>query len=99
MHSRAFWIVGIFLIVQMAVFLALVSVRISQNNSLIHEGAQARKAICSLRHDLVQRIETGKNFLQSHPNGVPGIPSSVIQNGIKNEQQTITAFNQSGLHC
>src|SRR5438128_2048335 len=60
--------------------------------TLSREGRQAHAAICTLRSDLERRTQDSRDFLKQHPDGIPGIPASLIRNSIKNQQQTIDAL-------
>lgn len=51
------------------------------------------RALCALRHDLEQRVDSSAAFLRTHPNGVPGISARVIQDGISNQERTIKALS------
>lgn len=62
----------------------------------VREG-QTRDSLCTLRGDLVQRVDDSRAFLASHPHGIPGVSAASIQVGIDNQQRTIDAL--SGLHC
>jgi hypothetical protein len=57
-------------------------------NRLIERNATALTALCSLRYDLDLRITASQAFLAEHPNGVPGIPLSVIQQSLGNSIRT-----------
>lgn len=64
--------------------------------------AQTREvhaAICALQHDIELRHEEGQKFIIKNPDGIPGIPASVIKNGLKNQESTLKAFADSGLTC
>lgn len=54
-------------------------------------------ALCTLRTDLVKRVNSSRNFLKDHPNGVSGISPKVIIDGIDNQQRSIEALK--GLDC
>jgi predicted negative regulator of RcsB-dependent stress response len=69
-------------------------------NDLKHVNAiatQNQTALCALRTDLEQRVETAKQFLLDHPNGTPGIPDVTIRQSITNQESTIDAL--SNLNC
>lgn len=59
--------------------------------------AQNKNALCALRGDLEMRVATSEAFLREHPDGVPGIPTKTIVDGIVNQRRTITAL--AGLSC
>jgi hypothetical protein len=68
-----------------------------QSRNLAAQGNDAHQAICALRTDLEQRVENAQTFLLTHPQGIPGIPVSVIRNGLTNQQKTIDALRH--LNC
>jgi hypothetical protein len=57
----------------------------------------SNQALCSLRDDLERRIASSQAFLVANPEGVPGIPAKLIQDGIDNQQRTVDALG--GLDC
>jgi hypothetical protein len=50
------------------------------------------QSLCTLRADLQRRITQSKDFLVTHPNGIPGIPAGTIRVGIVNQQHTLDAL-------
>jgi hypothetical protein len=54
-------------------------------------------ALCALRGDLERRVIVDEAFLEENPEGFPGIPARLIQEGIENQERTIAAL--SGLDC
>jgi hypothetical protein len=58
----------------------------------VRENETARKGLCALRADLGRRQLSSLEFLKAHPNGIPGIPASVIRNGVDNTAQTLEAL-------
>lgn len=57
-------------------------------HDIAEKNTQARRALCALRDDLDKRIEGSQNFLDEHPNGIPGIPASLIRQGLSNSRRT-----------
>ena len=53
---------------------------------------QNRVALCALRADLKDRVQSSKQFLREHPGGIPGIPPSQIRDSIRGQQRTIRAL-------
>lgn len=49
-------------------------------------------ALCDLRHDLQERVVSGKAFLKTHPRGIPGIPAATLQQSVDNAQRTLNAL-------
>jgi hypothetical protein len=61
------------------------------------DASHSRQALCTLRGDLEQRVQSSRDFLRDHPKGIPGIPIATIKQGIDNQQRTIDAL--SSLSC
>lgn len=61
------------------------------------EGRRAAAALCTFRDDLARRVADSQAFLRSHPDGIPGVPASLIRNSIQNEQATLASL--SDLSC
>lgn len=61
------------------------------------EAAQTKKALCTFRLDLINRVSSGREFLREHPNGIPGISAAQITLSLKNQQLTIDSLDN--LHC
>lgn len=62
--------------------------------ALANQGHSVHAAVCVFRADLEKRVETSKQFLKEHPNGIPGIPASLIKNSIENIQKTIDSLKR-----
>ena len=68
-------------------------------------GAHTRVTICErinsvkkiLRDEHEKRLERSEAFLRTHPNGIPGIPRSLILQGIQDEKTIIRAVQPD--HC
>lgn len=56
--------------------------------SLARNARTDHKALCTFKGDLQKRIDQSRDFLVQHPKGIPGIPASVITQGIRNQQAT-----------
>jgi cbb3-type cytochrome oxidase subunit 3 len=65
--------------------------------ALAREANRENASICALRHDLERRISSAHDFLQTHPNGIPGISAAVIQKGIHDQGRTLHALRF--VHC
>lgn len=72
-------------------FLVVVAVKVWD------ESSSTTDSLCSLRGDLAQRVDTSARFLADHPQGIPGVPASVIRDNIANQQRTVHALR--GLNC
>lgn len=98
-HALARLVVTVYILCGVvAISVAGLSVGIIRSNSHIAEVANnTNAALCTLRSDLEQRIDDSRQFLEDHPNGIPGISAADIQQGITNQQRTIDAL--STLEC
>lgn len=56
------------------------------------ENRRALLALCALQDDLERRIEAGQQFLLDHPDGIPGIPRTTIEQSLANQAQTLNAI-------
>jgi hypothetical protein len=92
------WIVVAFLallliVAAVAAISALTAIHASRQTArVVRSNTRASVALCTLRLDLVHRVEGSKAFLATHPRGFSGIPARTIQAGIDNQQRTITAL-------
>lgn len=59
-----------------------------QLRQITTENSKARVALCTLRHDLDLRITASQDFLNKNPNGISGIPASVIRQSLANSRRT-----------
>ena len=93
MNSIAFWL--------LLSYVLGVSVFIWSFVTLSHrasDSAQAKRALCALRDDLVRRLADGEEFLAKHPNGIPGISVNDIRRSLQSQRQTIDVL-EPGLDC
>lgn len=74
-------------------FTLLTFYAIRENRQLAEKGEDARTAICALKQDLRVRINNARQFLVDNPNGIPGIPASVIKQSIANQAATVRALD------
>lgn len=55
-------------------------------------------ALCTFRQDLQDRVDSSKEFLATHPHGIPGLATGKqIQDDINNRERTIQSL--AGLSC
>jgi hypothetical protein len=54
-------------------------------------------ALCAFRNDIVARIAASEQFLEEHPNGIPGISPATIRTNLRAQRQTVDAL--SVLNC
>jgi hypothetical protein len=75
-------------------FLVLVVMawQIKATRDLAAQGEEAHVALCALRVDLERRVQASQDFLREHPEGIPGIPTATIKQGIDNQKKTIDAL-------
>lgn len=64
-----------------------------RTNQNIERNETARIALCALRTDLDVRIVSSKQFLEENPKGIPGIPASLIRQGLANSIRTRKALS------
>lgn len=64
----------------------------SQRDALAATVHTTTSALCALRGDLEQRVQTSLTFLENNPEGIPGISAKAIRDGIVNQQRTIDAL-------
>lgn len=68
----------------------------AQQNVILARQAEAadrtEQALCILRADLEARVATSQQFLADHPNGIPGISTSDLQQSIDNQTRTVLAL-------
>lgn len=99
-------VLGLYLaIVGLVTFVGLDSIKHS------HDSARNTIALCALRDNIkvniserIEQIERSEKYLADHPKGAPGIPPSLVLQGIKANR---TALHQSQrsfaalrvLHC
>lgn len=58
---------------------------------------KAATALCALRHDLEARVQSSRDFLAEHPDGIPGISRAAIEKSIRDQTRTIDTL--SNLDC
>lgn len=69
---------------------------IISNHKLAVQGAQAHRGVCAFRKNLerqaqdsAHQIHQTKVFLRHHPNGIAGIPASVLRQALKDRGDTL----------
>lgn len=68
-----------------------------QRQALRHEVVRITTSLCTFVADLQRRHDDGVQFLEDHPDGIPGISAKDIQRSIDAQQSTLDAL--SGLDC
>lgn len=59
--------------------------------------AKNQDALCSVRHDAERRVVQTEQFLDDHPEGIPGIPVSTLQRGLEAAKETVKSLDN--LRC
>jgi hypothetical protein len=54
-------------------------------------------ALCALRTDVERRIISSEQFLEDHPNGIPGISAATIRQSLTAQRETVDAL--SAVEC
>src|SRR6266704_752090 len=67
-----------------------------------HESSRNTVALCALRDNIDTginerqlKIKRSSDFLRTHPKGIPGIPVSLIKQGITDDQTALKASRRS----
>jgi hypothetical protein len=92
---RSFWL----LVLVATLVLALEVIPIVQNRHTAQQGQRAHDALCALNQRNIDRIASSKRFLREHPNGIPGIPTKLISDGIKADQSTVNVLTRTLGDC
>jgi hypothetical protein len=81
------------------VALGLIGARFSMrtDRELRAEENKTEQALCTLRHDLQDRVNASQDYLQRHPKGFPGVSAAILSTSIKGQQATIKSL--SNLKC
>lgn len=69
----------------------------SKRDDLRQATAATTAALCALRHDLEVRVQSSRDFLAEHPDGIPGISRAAIEKSIRDQTRTIDTL--SNLVC
>lgn len=56
-------------------------------------------ALCALQDDLERRVLAGQQFIEEHPNGIPGISRTDLERSIQNQQMTLGAIDPYLTDC
>lgn len=56
-------------------------------------------AVCEFRADLETRYERGREFLRDNPQGIPGIPASVLRRSIEQQRDTLDSLQKLDAIC
>lgn len=63
------------------------------NQNRLREAEQTHMALCLLRGNLKDRVAQSEAFLEANPEGIPGIPVSLIEMGINRDKETLGSLN------
>jgi len=56
------------------------------------ENRRALLALCAFQTDLEVRVQASKEFLEGHPQGIPGISLETIRNSYENQKRTLNSI-------
>jgi hypothetical protein len=56
-----------------------------------------QQALCAFQDDVRSRVASSEQFLEEHPNGIPGISPATIRTNLRAQRQTVDAL--SVLNC
>jgi len=70
---------------------------LNRRNDIAKEANRTTLALCALRNDVQIRRGASIEFLQDHPQGIPGVSAKSIQISIDGQSRTLEAMNI--LHC
>jgi hypothetical protein len=83
----------------MTATLIFVGWQVDKNRALARQGKLSHDALCALNQRNIDRIAVSRQFLRDHPNGIPGIPTKIIRDGIKSDQSTVRILNRTLGDC
>jgi hypothetical protein len=90
------WTAGLYLVVA-AILVAFIIWGSVQRQELRTIQDDTVTALCTFTHDLEQRYDNGVEFLEKHPDGIPGISAADIERSLHNQKETLDSL--SGLPC
>lgn len=89
------WLAALTLATVVVAFVYFAAATAQQNQYLASQAeasTRTERALCILRADLEQRVKSTQQFLEDHPDGIPGISAATLQQSIENQQRTVTAL-------
>lgn len=93
LHARRVTISFLVLVLVMCVVLASFVWVISGNRTNARQGKQAHDALCIVRVKIERGVRKAQEFLREHPNGISGIPATLIRSGINDDLGTLRGLN------
>lgn len=94
---RAVWASIALCAVCLALFGWSAYLRTQDVKSIDELATETNGALCTFKMDLETRYANGVQFLDAHPQGIPGISAADIARSLNNQKATIDAL--SGLDC
>jgi hypothetical protein len=84
----------LYIALAVVVVYVFLNARHTTNNlrAISQRNATAVAGLCALKLDLAVRVASSEEFLRQHPEGIPGVPVSVIRSGIVNQRHTLDAL-------
>jgi len=64
-----------------------------QNRERTQEGRNAHAALCVFKGSVARAVQQTEDFLQHNPNGLPGIPASVLRQSLTQQETTLRALD------
>jgi uncharacterized protein YkwD len=87
------WTAGLYLVIAVMLVAALIYAS-GQRARIERVTNDTVTALCTFRHDLQLRYDTGVKFLIDHPDGIPGIPAETLQQSLRNQKQTLESLRE-----
>lgn len=94
---KAVWFSAVFAIVALIVLGVLFAVRASDLRKLDELTRSTNQALCTFRLDLERRTDLTAQFLEDHPEGIPGVSRADLIRSLTNQQATLESL--SDLKC
>ena len=69
----------------------------SQRAAISERSSQVQAALCAVRQDIQHSVDTTEQFLEDHPEGIPGIPVEILRSQLRERKGTLEAL--STLRC
>lgn len=65
-------------------------------NGISQDGRRSREALCVIEAKVQRDVRKAEGFLRKNPNGIPGISTQLIRDGIKDDHETLRALSPLG---
>ena len=91
LDNLKWWTIGLSVGLVLFVMVTFV-VRQYDLSQVAENAAQNRAALCALREDLHNRVQTSVRFLENNPGGIGGLGGAEIRKSIANQRRTIATL-------